>query len=200
LNSQILYTSRKPKPQPTPAPAKALAPAPDRITIDWGQHGRLHLPRSKAPESDRQQQAHREESKGTRDRSVMSAESWPVPVETPRGRAGQIDRYSKLEGIGRQKPLWEELAEQKSGLRALEYLAVLKVGDREYVITERKTGEIFVDQTFETRQHCYDAAVDMERTFDMAQVLELKLPETMERIDELVEWHWLKEWVALGLG
>jgi hypothetical protein len=81
----------------------------------------------------------------------------------------------------------------------LEYLAVSKVGDREYVITERETGEIFVSQAFETRQHCAEAAVELEKVFDMAIVLELRLTETMERVEDLVEWHYLREWVALGL-
>jgi hypothetical protein len=95
----------------------------------------------------------------------------PTPVETPRGRVEQVDRYSKLERVRRPKSLWEELAERSGNFRALEYLAVLKVGDREYAIAERATGEIFVSQAFETRQRCYDAAVELEQTFDMAIVL-----------------------------
>jgi hypothetical protein len=187
VKTEILYTTRKP--QPTPAPVKAPAPAPDRITIDWGQQGRLHINRSKAPESYRQRKPQREGSGALR----------PTPVETPRGRAGQVDRYSKLERIRRPKPLWEELAERSGNFRALEYLAVSKVGDREYAIVERATGENFVSQTFETRQHCAEAAAEVERVFDMGQVLELRLLETMERVEDLVEWHYLKEWVALGL-
>jgi hypothetical protein len=188
LNQQILYTTRKPKPQPIPAPAKVLAPAPNRITIDWGQHGRLHINRSKAPESNRQQKTRREIG------DVLK----PIPVETPRGRAGQIDRYSKLERIRRPKPLWEELAERSSNSRMLEYLEIRKDGG-EYWITERGTGEALVEQAFETREHCAEAAAEVERIFDMAMVLELRLVETMERIDELVEWHYLREWVAIGL-
>jgi hypothetical protein len=189
VNPQILYTRSKPKPQPTPAPAKAPAPTTDRITIDWGQHGRLHLNRSKAPESDRQQKPRREGSGVLR----------PTPIEMPRGRAGQVDRSSRLERIRRPKPLWEELTERSGNFRVLEYLAVLKVGDREYAIAEQETGEIFVDQAFETRQHCAEAAVELEKVFDMAIVLELRLTETMERVEDLVEWHYLREWVALGL-
>jgi hypothetical protein len=189
VTPEILYTTRKPKPQPTPAPAKAPAPAPDRVIIEWGQHGRLHINRSKAPESDRQQQPKREGSGVLR----------PTPVEMPRGRVEQVDRYSKLERIRRPKPLWEELTERSGDSRMLEYLAVLKVGDREYAIAEQATGEIFVSQTFETRQHCAEAAVELEQKFDIAIVLELRLVETMERVEELVEWHYLKEWVALGL-
>jgi hypothetical protein len=166
---------------------KALAP--DRITIGWGQHGHLHLNRSKAPESDRQQ-------KQREIGEVLKS----TPVETPRGRVEQVDRYSRLERIRRPKPLWEDLAERSSNSRMLEYLAVSKVGDREYAIAERETGEIFVDQAFETRQHCYEAAAELERVFEIAIVLELRLTETMDRIDELAEWHWLREWVALGLA
>jgi hypothetical protein len=149
----------------------------------------LHLDRSKAPESDRQQP--KREGSG-----VLR----PTPVETQRGRAGQVDRYSKLERVRQPKPLWEELTERSSNSRMLEYLAVLKVGDREYAIAERATGENFVNQVFETREHCHEAAAELEQTFDMAQVLELRLTETLDRVEELVEWHWLREWVALGLG
>jgi hypothetical protein len=188
VNPQIIYTTYKPKPQPTPAPAKA--PAPDRITIDWGQQGRLHLNRSKAPESYRQQKTRREIDEVLR----------PTPVEMPRGRVEQVDRYSKLEQVRRPKPLWEELAERSGNFRMLEYLAVLKVGDREYAIAERETGEIFVSQAFESRQHCHEAAAELEQVFDIAIVLETRLVETLERIDELVEWHYLREWVALGLA
>jgi hypothetical protein len=190
VNTQILYSTRKPKPQPTPAPAKAPALAPDRVTIDWGEQGRLHLNRSKAPESDRQQQPKREGSGVLR----------PTPVETQRGRAGQVDRYSKLERIRRPKPLWEELAERSGDSRSLEYLAVLKVAADEYIITERATGEIFVSQAFETREHCYDAAVELERVFDIGQVLELRLPETIERIDAIVLAHAWREQVKLKLA
>jgi hypothetical protein len=189
VTPQIVYTTRIPKPQPTPAPVKAPAPAPDRITIDWGQQGRLHINRSKAPESDRQQKPQREIGEVLR----------PTPVETQRGRVEQVDRYSKLERVRRPKPLWEDLAEQKRDFRVLEYLAVLKVGDCEYAIAERATGENFVNQVFETREHCAEAAAELERVFDMAIVLETRLTETMERIDELVEWHYLREWVAIGL-
>jgi hypothetical protein len=111
----------------------------------------------------------------------------------------QVDRSSKLERIGRPKPLCDILAEQKNNFRVLEYLAANKVAADEYIITERATGEIFVSQSFETRQHCYDAAVELERVFDMAMVLELRLVETIERVEELVEWHYLREWVAIGL-
>jgi hypothetical protein len=116
----------------------------------------------------------------------------PTPVE-------QVDRYSRLERIRRPKPLWEELAERSGDSRMLEYLAVLNVDDREYAIIERATGENFVNQVFETREHCAEAAVELEQKFDIAIVLELKLTETMERVKDLVEWHYLKEWVALGL-
>ncbi len=123
----------------------------------------------------------------------------PTPVETPRCRVEQVDRSSRLERVRRPKPLCDILAEYKSDFRALEYLAVLKVGDREYAIAQRTTSEIFVDQAFETRQYCYDAAVELEQTFDMAIVLERMEPETMALIEDLAEWHYMREWVALGL-
>jgi hypothetical protein len=33
----------------------------------------------------------------------------------------------------------------------------------------------------------------------MAMALEMRLTETMERVEELVEWHYLREWVAIGM-
>ncbi|NJM74673.1 MAG: hypothetical protein HC852_01600 [Acaryochloridaceae cyanobacterium RU_4_10] len=176
MNPPIIYTTRPQKPQP----------APDRISLGWGHSGHLHIPCSKAPESYHQQKPKRE----------MSDRTQPIPE--PRILVGQIERYSKLERIRRPKPLWEELAERSHGSRSLEYLAVRKEGD-EYAIANRETGEILIGQTFETREHCYDAAVELEQTFDMGQVIERMEPETMALIEGMTEWHYLREWVALGL-
>ncbi|NJM76238.1 MAG: hypothetical protein HC852_11175 [Acaryochloridaceae cyanobacterium RU_4_10] len=187
MSPQIIYTTRKPKPQPTPAPTQATAPAPDRISLGWGHSGRLHLNRSKAPESDR-----------TQPRREIGEMSRSIPLGTPRTRVERVDRYSRLERIRRPKPLWEELAERSHGSRALEYLAIHEDGG-EYAIAQRTTGEILVGQTFETQQFCADAAVELEQVFDMAIVLELRPPETVALIEDLVEWHYLREWVALGL-
>jgi hypothetical protein len=46
--------------------------------------------------------------------------------------------------------------------------------------------------------NCQDAAAELEQVFDMAMVLELRLPETMERVKEMAEWHYLKEWWLWG--
>ena len=48
-------------------------------------------------------------------------------------------------------------------------------------------------------EHCYEAAIELEKTFDMAQVIELRLPETMESINEILKVHGFREQVAGAL-
>jgi hypothetical protein len=48
-------------------------------------------------------------------------------------------------------------------------------------------------------EHCTEAAVELEHTFDMLEVIVLRPPETMEPMVELVQEHWLRERVAGAL-
>jgi hypothetical protein len=111
-----------------------------------------------------------------------------------------VDQGSRLERIRRSRPLCESLEERSYDVAPLEYLKILHSRKtQEYRIGDR-AGKVFIDQEFSTLEYCWEAAVELERVFDMGQVLELRLTETMERVEDMVEWHYLKEWVALGLG
>jgi hypothetical protein len=122
-----------------------------------------------------------------------------TPVE-PIARMETVDQGSRLERIRRSRPLCESLEERSYDVAPLEYLKILHSRKtQEYRIGDR-AGKVFIDQEFSTLEYCWEAAVELERVFDMGQVLELRLTETMERVEDMVEWHYLKEWVALGLG
>jgi hypothetical protein len=49
-------------------------------------------------------------------------------------------------------------------------------------------------------EHCYEAAVELEHTFDMLEVIALRPSETMERIDAIVLAHAWREQVKLKLA
>ncbi len=201
MKTEILYTTRKPKPQPTPAPAEAPAPAPNRITIGWGEQGRLHLNRSKAPETHRQQKPKREAGGSNRVRSAVSAESRPIPLAEPRIQVKTVERYSRLERV-RGKQLLDELLNQRSEKQPLlEYLTILySRSTQRYWIADAETGEIFLRQSFTMLEHCYEAAIEMEHTFDMLEVIALRPPETIERIDAIVLAHAWREQVKPKLA
>jgi hypothetical protein len=113
---------------------------------------------------------------------------------------GYVDRGSRLERIPGQRLLCEKL-ERQAARSALEHLTILHSQSAEkYWIAVAETGEVFLPQAFATLQHCHEAAAEVERRFAMAQVLEMRMPETLESLSELVREHWLRERVAVVLG
>lgn len=80
----------------------------------------------------------------------------------------------------------KNLVEQARTRGDLEYLAVAKNGFGQYWITVKGTGKLFVRDVFASAEFCLECAVEIEDTFDIWQVIELRLPETMERIEEMV--------------
>ncbi len=112
---------------------------------------------------------------------------------------GRVERSSKLERIRGQRLLYEALAERIEQ-SALEHLTILhSQSAQKYCIADADTGEIFLRQPFATLKHCHEAPTELERTFEMAEVLMFRPSETMERIGELVQSHWLRERVAVAL-
>jgi hypothetical protein len=85
-------------------------------------------------------------------------------------------------------------------LRALEHLAIARRPDQRYQLIIRGTRQVIVCHAFETVEYCAEAAAELERTFALAGLLRQRPPETMERLDELVQEHWLREKVAMVLG
>ena len=68
----------------------------------------------------------------------------------------------------------------------LEYLAVSKSISQQFWITVEGKGQPFISIPFETAEFCFEAALEIEDTFDILLVIELKTGETMERIEEMV--------------
>ena len=199
MTPQIIYTNPTAKPKlataaPTPE-APAAAPAPQTKRISWGIAGRLHLP------------ATAERSQPQRDnRPSRSASREMRSPESPKVRMRYVDRGSRLERLPGQRLLAERL-DRQTARPALEHLTVLHSQSAEkYWIADAETGEVFLPQAFTTLQHCHEAAAELERTFAMAQVLDMRnlcaklSPETIESVGELVREHWQRERVAVVLG
>ncbi len=81
-----------------------------------------------------------------------------------------------------QKKLVEQV--RKGG--ELEYLAVAKSGTGQYLITVKGTGKPFVREAFASAEFCLECAFEIEENFEIVQVIELRPPETMERIEEMI--------------
>lgn len=58
------------------------------------------------------------------------------------------------------------------------------------------TGKPFIRIPFETPEYCFECALDLEDTFEILQVIELRPPETIERIEEMVGVYLDRERVA----
>ncbi|BDM83454.1 hypothetical protein AM10699_63150 (plasmid) [Acaryochloris marina MBIC10699] len=80
----------------------------------------------------------------------------------------------------------KNLVEQTRTRGELEYLAVSKNESEECLITVAGTGKPFVRNTFATPEFCWECAVEIEENFEIGEVIELRPPETMERIGEMV--------------
>ncbi|BDM83652.1 hypothetical protein AM10699_65130 (plasmid) [Acaryochloris marina MBIC10699] len=78
------------------------------------------------------------------------------------------------------------MVEQTRARGELEYLAVAKNGSGQYWMTVAGTGKPFVRNTFATPEFCWECAVEIEENFEIGEVIELRPPETMERIGEMI--------------
>jgi hypothetical protein len=189
LSHEIIYTTARPKPEAPIVKAPAAAQALPAKRITWGIAGRLHMPAN----AERPQPRRSERSSGRPARVERSPEA-------PRVRMGYVNRGSRLERLPEQRLLYEKL-ERHTARPALEHLTILHSQNAQgYWIADAETGEIFLPQAFATLQHCHEAAAELERRFAMAQVLDMRSPETMESLGELVREHWLRERVAVALG
>ena len=75
-------------------------------------------------------------------------------------------------------------------------MAVAKDGAGQFWITVEGTGKPFVRESFATAGFCLEVALEIEKTFEVEQVIELRPPETMERIGEMVQAGQERERVA----
>ncbi|WP_299489473.1 hypothetical protein [Acaryochloris sp. IP29b_bin.137] len=100
---------------------------------------------------------------------------------TPRVLAELERRFKNLEL--RQKNLVEQATRTRG---KLEYLAVSKNSAGQFWNTVEGIGKPFVQESFASPGFCLECAVEIEENFEMEQVIELRPPETMERIEEMV--------------
>jgi hypothetical protein len=189
LTQQIIYTNLAAKPKsPTPAitpEAPTAAPAPTAKRITWGIEGRLHLPAT----AGRPQQPKHE----INDRPSRSSSREMRSPEAPKVWMRYVDRGSRLERLPEQRLLSERL-ERQAARPALEHLTILHSQSAQgYWIADAEAGEVFLRQPFATLKHCHEAAAELERTFDMDEVLKLRPSETLEQIELLVQAHCQRE-------
>jgi hypothetical protein len=175
-----------------------------RIRIGWGEEGRNGVAaRNEAiATADDREQPRRGlgESASERLARARRSESRTFSDASPSIEMGRVERSSKLERIRGKRLLSEEL-DQRFKQPPLEYLSILhSQSAKKCWIADANTGEVFLNQAFATPQHSHEAAAELERTFDMSEVLKLRPPETLERMGELAREHWLREQVAGMLG
>jgi hypothetical protein len=208
LSNEIIYTNLAAKPKQITAPMpEAPAAAPDplvkRIRLGWGEEGCKRVAaRSEAIANADGQQPRQGSGERPSSRLVRArrSESQSFSEALPSIEMGRVERYSKLEQIRGKRLLSEEL-DQRFKQPPLEYLSILYGQSAEqYRIADAESGEVFLPQAFETLQHCHEAAAELERTFDIPEVLMLRPSETLERMGELAREHWMRERVAGMLG
>ncbi|HEY9826734.1 MAG TPA: hypothetical protein V6D19_14920 [Stenomitos sp.] len=110
----------------------------------------------------------------------------------------QIERNSKLERM-RQLRLQPDLLEQRTQQgNKLEHLSIrYNSNTQRFWLADAQTGRPLTAQAFATLKHCQEAALELEHTFAMSDVLRLRSPETMERIEELLQMHRFRELLSL---
>ncbi|HEY9824958.1 MAG TPA: hypothetical protein V6D19_05890 [Stenomitos sp.] len=122
---------------------------------------------------------------------------FPSTSETPKIQVEQVERNSKLERL-RQSRLIPNLLELRTQQgTTLEHLSIrYNPNTQRFWLADAQTGRPLTAQAFATLKHCQEAALELEHTFEMSDVLRLRSPETMERIEELVQMHRFREHVG----
>ncbi|ABW32774.1 hypothetical protein [Acaryochloris marina] len=118
------------------------------------------------------------------------------PTDTRRTQRG----YSARQTPGRVRPprvfeskfhalerSQKNLVQQTKLEGQLEYLTVSQSGSGQYWIAVEGIGKPFIRFPCETPEFCFVAALELEETFDILQVIELRPGETIERIEEMVD-------------
>ncbi|MGR3279695.1 hypothetical protein ACSYAD_32065, partial [Acaryochloris marina NIES-2412] len=106
--------------------------------------------------------------------------------QTPgRVRPPRVSREfeSKFHALERKQ---KNLVQQTKQKGQLEYLTVSRCSSGKYWITVEGTGKPFIRIPFESPEYCYECALELEDTFDMLNVIELRPGETIERIEEMI--------------
>jgi hypothetical protein len=197
LSHEIIYTNFAARPKPEAAIVKApvAAPAPPAKRISWGIAGRLQMPATADHLEQTSDRPNRSSSRAVRSAEARSYSEVPSRIEM-----GRVERYSKLERLPGQRLLSEKL-DRQAERPELEHLTILHSPKaQQHWIADAETGDIFLPQAFATLKYSHAAAVELERTFAIAQVLEMRSPQTLESVGELVQECWLRERIAVALG
>ena len=190
MKPPIISLTPKPIPHNPPDQPKPAPSAPKLLS-------KTSFPK-RAPEGTRppkQEPEHRELG-GIR-RSVRRTTRSAKPEYTPKTRSSEVLQTNQpitprisveLERRFRNLELSQKnLVEQVRTRRELEYLAVAKNGSGQYWITVAGTGKPFMRESFASAEFCWECAVEIEENFEIGEVIELRPPETMERIGEMVQ-------------
>jgi hypothetical protein len=137
---------------------------------------------------------HREPATARRTHRGSSARHTTERTQPPRVSREFEAKFNALQS--KQK----DLIQQTKREGQLEHLAVSQSSSGQYWISVEGTGKPFIRQPFATPEFCYEAALELEETFAILQVIELRSPETIERIDEMVGVHLERERVLLAWG
>lgn len=111
----------------------------------------------------------------------------------PRASANLKKRSQNLEKS--QRDLFQP---ENSSWGELECLTVSMDSLGQYWIAVKKTGKPFIRKPFAQPEFCYEVSSELEDTFDILQVVEQQPPETIEQIEEMVEFYLDRERVLLG--
>jgi hypothetical protein len=137
---------------------------------------------------------HREPATARRTQRGYSSRHTTERTRPPRVSREFEAKFNALQS--RQK----DLIQQTKREGQLEHLTVSQSASGQYWISVEGTGKPFIRQPFATPEFCYEAALELEETFAILQVIELRSPETIERIDEMVGVHLERERVLLAWG
>ena len=207
MTNEIIFVNptakpTRPTPTPTPkAPAEAPFPQVKRIRIGWGAEGHKGVAARSAVLANASADDREQPQRGlVKVRRTVSSESRSFSEAQPSIEMGRVERYSKLEQIRGQRLLSEKLDQGLDKRPALDHLTILHSQSAlQYWIADAETGQIFLRQSFATLKYCHAAAAELEQIFNMAEVLMLRPSDTIERMSELLQQHWLRERVAVVL-
>lgn len=129
-------------------------------------------------------------------RTYRSASIEVSPVNHPRPPRVSADLERRFQVLERSQ---RNLVQPKTRLHCdLEYLAISLDGLGQYWITVKGTGEPFIRKPFAQSEYCIEAVLELEEAFDIFQVMELWPPETIAKIEEMVEFYLERERVLLA--
>ena len=106
-------------------------------------------------------------------------------TQTRRTRPPRVSRDFEAKFHALEKSQ-KNLIQQTKQKGQLECLSVSLSSAGKFWITVEGTGKPFIRMPFDTAEFCFEAALELEDTFDIFQVIGLRAGETIERIEEMI--------------